>query len=181
MKTLNDIYESLLDDEDNIFIKTSNLIKNPFAYFFRLTNENSDWDNNIEKFENIIKPEASKDLLNISNYGPNIQQKIKTGDVYVWMCGNPIKSEEYRIVILFSKSDLQPMKDAKLIAERFINITLAPNRQKNNRALISVSGGLPAPALIKRRYKLSKQHSKCAIEMINMLVRGGWRNFWENL
>lgn len=179
MKTLKQyIKESILDDEDIIYDKTEKLLKNPFGYFFRLTNENSNWSNNVKKFEDIIKPEASKDLLNISNYGPGIQEKIKTGDVYVWIC-NHLKEE--RIVILFSKSDLQPMKDAKLIAERFINITLAPNRQKNNRALISVSSGLPGPALIKRRYKLSREHSQCAIDMINLLVKGGWRNFWENL
>ena len=182
MKTL---YESLLDDFDTLANKQEKTLKDPFAYLFYNSVTSKNWGRALREFEEVIKLDSKEDHKNIKDYYGLLQKNpIKKGQVQVWMAGGSISQlKNDRVVLLFSDADLKPMRDEGCISEDTYNITIYSSLGTliNGRPDISVSAGLPSIDRVSTRYILSKEFSKSAINMVKLIAKQEWRNYWEKL
>lgn len=178
MKTL---YESLLDNFDTLADNQDQTFKDPFAYLFYNDVNSNDWDGSLKEFEEVIKLGSKEDHKNIKDYyGLRQKNPIKKGQVQVWMAKAPFSWHKDRIILLFSDADLKPMRDAGCMSEGTYTMTIYSSL-KIGRPMISVSSGLPSIDCVKKRYILSKELSKSAINMVKLIAKGEWKNYWEKL
>jgi hypothetical protein len=178
---MKNLYESLLDDFDTLSDNQDKTFKDPFAYLFYNSTNSNNWDGTLKEFEEVIKLGSKEDHKNIRDYY-GLQQKnpLKKGQVQVWISNSLIRGYSDRIMVFFSDTDLKPMRDEGCIGDGKYIITLYFSF-KIGRPMISVSTGLPSIDCVKKRYILSKELSKSAINMVKLIAKGEWRNYWEKL
>ena len=180
---MKNLYESLLDDFDTLSDNQDKTYKDPFAYLFYNSVNSNNWDGALEEFEEVIKLDSKEDHKNIKDYY-GLHQKsrgpMKKGQVQAWMVKAPVSWAKDRIILLFSYADLKPMRDAGDMKDYTYTMTLYSSF-KHERPMISVTSGLPSIDDVKKRYILSKELSKSAINMVKLIAKGEWRNYWEKL
>lgn len=179
---MKNLYESLLDDFNALSDNQDKTFKDPFAYlFYNSVTSSNNWDGALKEFEEVIKLDSKEDHKNIKDYyGLHQKSPMKKGQVQVWMVNAPFSWHKDRIILLFSNADLKPMRDAGCMSEGTYTMTLYSSL-KLERPMISVSSGLPSIDGVKKRYILSKELSKSAINMVKLIAKGEWRNYWEKL
>lgn len=179
---MKNLYESLLDDFDTLASNQDKYFKDPFAYlFYNSVTSSNNWDGTLKEFEEVIKLDSKEDHKNIRDYyGLHQKNPMKKGQVQVWMVKAPFSWHKDRIILLFSDADLKPMRDEGCMSEGTYTITLYSSL-KHERPMISVTSGLPSIDGVKKRYILSKELSKSAINMVKLIAKGEWRNYWEKL
>lgn len=178
---MKNLYESLLDDFDTLSDNQDKAFKDPFAYLFYNGVNSNNWDGALKEFEEVIKLGSKEDHKNIRDYyGLRQKSPMKKGQVQVWILSSLISGHSDRIMVLFSDADLKPMRDAGCISDSKYNMIIYASL-KIGRPMISVSSGLPSIDCVKKRYILSKELSKSAINMVKLIAKQEWRNYWEKL
>ena len=178
---MKNLYESLLDDFDTLASNQDKRLKDPFLYLFYNSTASNNWSEALKEFEEVIKLNSKEDHKNIySYYGLQQKNPLKKGQVHVWMAKAPGIFQKDRIILLFSDADLKPLRDNGSMSEGKYNIMIYASL-KSGRPLISVSYGLPYKDSVGKRYILSKELSKSAINMVNLIAKGEWENYWEKL
>lgn len=175
------LYESLLDDFDALSDNQDKMFKDPFAYLFYNNENSNNWDGALKEFEEVIKLGSKEDHKNIRDYyGLHQKNPLKKGQVQVWVSKSLISGQSDRIMIFFSNADLKPMRDEGCISDGKYNLTIY-NSSKLGHPMISVTTGLPSIDCVKKRYILSKELSKSAINMVKLIAKQEWKNYWMNL
>lgn len=179
---MKNLYESLLDDFDTLSDNQDKTFKDPFAYLFYNSVNSNNWDAALKEFEEVIKLDSKEDHKNIRDYyGLHQKNPLKKGQVQVWIASGAIgQLNNDRVILLFSDVDLKPMRDEGCISEGKYNLTIYASL-KIGRPIVSVSTGLPSFNSVKKRYILSKELSKSAINMVKLIAKQEWRNYWEKL
>lgn len=179
---MKNLYESLLDDFDTLSDNQDKTFKDPFAYLFHNSAISSNnWDGALKEFEEVIKLDSKEDHKNIRDYyGLHQKNPMKKGQVQVWMVKALFSWHKDRIILLFSDADLKPMRDAGDMKDYTYTMTIYSSLE-HKRPMISVTSSLPSMDCVKKRYILSKELSKSAINMVKLLAKGEWRNYWEKL
>ena len=179
---MKNLYESLLDDFDTLSDNQDKTFKDPFAYLFYNSVNSNNWDAALKEFEKVIKLDSKEDHKNIRDYyGLHQKNPLKKGQVQVWIASSAMgQLNNDRVILLFSDVDLKPMRDEGCISEGKYNLTIYASL-KIGRPMISISSGLPSIDSVKTRYILSKELSKSAINMVKLIAKQEWRNYWEKL
>lgn len=175
------LYESLLDDFDTLSGNQDKHFKEPFAYLFHNSVASNNWDGALKEFEEVIKLDSKEDHKNIRDYyGLHQKSPMKKGQVQVWMVKALFSWHKDRIILLFSDADLKPMRDAGDMKDYTYTMTIYSSFE-HKRPMISVTSGLPSMDCVKKRYILSKELSKSAINMVKLIAKQEWKNYWEKL
>jgi hypothetical protein len=176
------IEESLLDDFDTLSDNQDKMFKDPFAYLFYNSAISNDWEGSLKKFEEVIKLNSKEDHGNLSCYYDVYQKSpIKKGQVQVWMAKVPSFYHKDKIILLFSDADLKPLKDNGSMGEHSYTISLRADDKKNGQPLIEIASGFPYIGSVRKRYILSKELSESAINMVKLIAKGEWENYWKKL
>jgi hypothetical protein len=131
----------------------------------------------LKKFEEVIKLDSKEDHGNLSGYYEDQERptRLKNGQVQVWMAKVPSFYHKDKVYLLFNNADLKPLKDNGSMNERSYSIALAGD--KNGHPSIQIAAGLPYIGSIKKRYILSKELSKSAIDMVKLIAKGEWEKY----